>query len=276
MVDILRALREVGQARALLKRGANVLQLISKDQPKGVSAASMVAYLARWVEFERREGDLDTYKVALAKYTALAHLAPPTNSTTAGGSKARDKRGNNCDAEDPAKAARREAVMKKWEERKALEAGTAPQKGKGKRSRTEGDETEAATKKSKTSEVIRTHARTRARTHTHTRSYIHTFTHTHTHTHTGKAFSWGPRRECGRRLQSLRREPGARGNGRLIIFFFILKRKCTNPMYLIGFIFILEKCTNPVNIIFLKLKGDGRGAQRALCLLRHPGCLSSR
>ena len=159
VVDILRALREVGQARALLKRGANVLQLISKDQPKGVSAASMVTYLARWVEFERREGDVDTYKVALAKYTALAHLAPPTNSATAGGSKARDKRGSkgSGDAEDPAKAARREAVMKKWEERKALEqAGAAPQKGKGKRSRAEGDETEAATKKPKTSEVIHT------------------------------------------------------------------------------------------------------------------------
>ena len=170
VVDILRALREVGQARALLKRGANVLQLVSKDQPKGVSAASMVAYLARWVEFERREGDVDTYKVALAKYTALAHLAPPTNSATAGGSKARDKRGSKSsgDAEDPAKAARREAVMKKWEERKALEqAGAAPQKGKGKRSRAEGDETEAATKKPKTSEVMHTH------THTHIHTYIH-------------------------------------------------------------------------------------------------------
>ena len=133
VVDILRAIREVGHARALLKRGANVLQLVSKEQPKGVSAASMVAYMARWVEFERREGDVDTYKVALAKYTSLAHLVPAASAGAVGGGKMRDKSRANKgsgDSEDPAKAARREEVMKKWAERKALEeAGGAAPKG---------------------------------------------------------------------------------------------------------------------------------------------------
>ena len=89
--------------------------------------------MARWVEFERREGDVDTYKVALAKYTSLAHLVPAASAGAVGGGKMRDKSRANKgsgDSEDPAKAARREEVMKKWAERKALEeAGGAAPKG---------------------------------------------------------------------------------------------------------------------------------------------------
>jgi hypothetical protein len=72
------------------------------------------------VDLERREGDVDTYKVASAKYSSISHLAPVI--APAGGSregKSAKARKADGEAEDPAKVARREEVMKKWAERKA-------------------------------------------------------------------------------------------------------------------------------------------------------------
>ena len=40
-------MRQVGHARALLKRGCNVLQVISKEQPKGITGADMCAFVDR-------------------------------------------------------------------------------------------------------------------------------------------------------------------------------------------------------------------------------------
>ena len=163
VAQVLRATRQVGQARALLKRGCNVLQIASKDQPKGISPAAMLAFVGRWVELERREGDVETYRVALAKYASLAHLSPAPSLSASGGGGAAQRKDKKTkaegDSEDPAKAARREEVMKKWAERKAAaEGGVLPgnRNGDGNKSQDgkkrlrEASDQGAAKKKAKT------------------------------------------------------------------------------------------------------------------------------
>uniref|UniRef100_A0A7S4KTS9 RRM domain-containing protein n=1 Tax=Guillardia theta TaxID=55529 RepID=A0A7S4KTS9_GUITH len=106
VVDALRSCRRVGQARSFFKRGLNTLQ----------SAPELASLCYRWLEFERREGDLETYGQARAKYATFAVTNPQVAVDDKVGRVAKKSREKKSD--DPERAKRREEVMKKWAERK--------------------------------------------------------------------------------------------------------------------------------------------------------------
>lgn len=90
------------QARALLKKGCNILEGTAQEA------------LARvYVDFERREGDLETYLQAVEKF--------PDAQVRAAVKAKKVRKEKKAAADDPEKARRREAVMQKWAERKAGE-----------------------------------------------------------------------------------------------------------------------------------------------------------
>ena len=122
-----RVLRNVGQARALFKRGCNTVQ-----------GKALAPFAQRWVEFERREGDVETYAAALARCAEIAGGAPVSSDGVPG--KVGRARKERAREEDVEKQRRREEVMKKWAERKAKAAAAEKPAGEKAGKRKRGDE----------------------------------------------------------------------------------------------------------------------------------------